>query len=423
MKKYMVILLSLSLLLPLGSASMAATQPVPGKSTVTIHRSPRVITRKTTGQKKTQPSAESHRKRTEAGQKQSAGQMIEVGLQSGSELSLTGLSAFHVEAGSSLGSYPAGTRLTISKSGNGLSVNGKSAGAKIYFKSSGSGAAFAVKGNQYRGVIKAIASPSGVTLVNQVSMEDYLKGVVPCEIVPSWQMDAIKAQAVAARTYAMFHKNGYRSAGYDVTDDTRTQVYRGVSAETEATNRAVMETAGEVVTYGGSPIDAVFHASGGGYTENCENVWGSAVPYLKGVPEDKYATPWKKTISLSSFMKMADVGKLKGIKLSALHIGEAHKTSDRGISGRVKSVTLVGSKGNRVVSGDRLQQIYDLNSTLFDLSVSGNQLVITGYGYGHGLGLSQWGAEAMAEKHGGSKDYYKTILTHYFTGTKVEKVY
>lgn len=417
MKKYMVILLSLSLLLPLGSASMAATQPVPGKSTVTIHRSPRVITRKTTGQKKTQPSAESHRKRTEAGQ------MIEVGLQSGSELSLTGLSAFHVEAGSSLGSYPAGTRLTISKSGNGLSVNGKSAGAKIYFRSSGSGAAFAVKGNQYRGVIKAIASPSGVTLVNQLSMEDYLKGVVPCEIVPSWQMDAIKAQAVAARTYAMFHKNGYRSAGYDVTDDTRTQVYRGVSAETEATNRAVMETAGEVVTYGGSPIDAVFHASGGGYTENCENVWGLAVPYLKGVPEDKYATPWKKTISLSSFMKMADVGKLRGIKLSALHIGEAHKASDRGISGRVKSVTLIGSKGNRVVSGDRLQQIYDLNSTLFDLSVSGNQLVITGYGYGHGLGLSQWGAEAMAEKHGGAKDYYKTILTHYFTGTKVEKIY
>ncbi len=416
MKKYMVILLSLSLLLPLGTASMAATQPVQGKSTVTIHRSPRVITRKTTG-KKTQPSAEPHRKGTEAGQ------MIEVGLQSGRELSVTGLSAFHVEAGSSLGSYPAGARLTISKSGNGLSVNGKSAGAKIYFKSSGSGAAFAVKGNQYRGVIKAIASPSGVTLVNQVSMEDYLKGVVPCEIVPSWQMDAIKAQAVAARTYAMFHKNGYRSAGYDVTDDTRTQVYRGVSAETEATNRAVMETAGEVVTYGGSPIDAVFHASGGGYTENCENVWGSAVPYLKGVPEDKYATPWKKTISLSSFMKMADVGKLKGIKLSALHIGEAHKTSDRGISGRVKTVTLVGSKGNRVVSGDRLQQIYDLNSTLFDLSVSGNQLVITGYGYGHGLGLSQWGAEAMAEKHGGAKDYYKTILTHYFTGTKVEKIY
>ena len=82
MKKYMVILLSLSLLLPLGSVSMAATQPVPGKSTVTIHRSPRVITRKTTGQKKTQPSAESHRKRTEAGQNKSAGQMIEVGLQS-----------------------------------------------------------------------------------------------------------------------------------------------------------------------------------------------------------------------------------------------------------------------------------------------------------------------------------------------------
>lgn len=117
MKKYMVILLSLSLLLPLGSASMAATQPVPGKSTVTIHRSPRVITRKTTGQKKTQPSAESHRKRTEAGQNKSAGQMIEVGLQSGSELSLTGLSAFHVEAGAASALIRRGRGLRSLKAG------------------------------------------------------------------------------------------------------------------------------------------------------------------------------------------------------------------------------------------------------------------------------------------------------------------
>ena len=85
-------------------------------------------------------------------------------------------------------------------------------------------------------------------------MELYLQSVVPAEAVPSWKADALKAQAVAARTYAMYHKNGYRSSGYDVTDDTRSQVYSGISSETEATSRAVRETAGEIVTYGGKPL-------------------------------------------------------------------------------------------------------------------------------------------------------------------------
>ena len=88
------------------------------------------------------------------------------------------------------------------------------------------------------------------------------------------------------------------------------------------------------------------------------------------------------------------VGALKGIKLSRLRIGEAHRSSDRGISGRVKTFTLIGKGGSRTVPGDKLQSIYGLDSTLYDLNVKGSNLIITGYGYGHGLGLSQWGAEA-----------------------------
>lgn len=356
---------------------------------------------------------------------------IEVGLLSGSEVTVAGLVDFQAESnGKVVSTYQNGSRLSITRSGNTLLVNGKKAGETVYFKSKEGAPAFSVKGNRYRGQIKAIPSSwgNGVTLVNVVSMEDYLQGVVPCEIVPSWHSDAIKAQAVAARTYAMFHKNGYRSSGYDVTDDTRCQVYQGASAETEATNRAVRETAGEIVTYGGKPIDAVFHSSGGGYTENCENVWGSSIPYLKGVAEEKYATPWTEKVSLDAFARTmanagCDVGALKGIKLSRLRIGEAHQSSDRGISGRVKSVTLVGKKGTKSISGDKIQSIYGLNSTLFDFTVKGKELIITGYGYGHGLGLSQWGAEAMAEKHGDGKTYYQKILTHYYTGTKIEKVY
>ncbi len=435
-KKWILMLAALSIFsLGTGEISMAETLE---KSQVVVRSSKKPVVR--TGVKKnvttaktaaTQSTAVSKNTTTQktvtrsaAKAKKTNAPSVEIGLLSGREVTLTGLADFRAESdGKVIGNYKNGVKLSIKKSGNILTVNGKKAGTQVSFKAGNSGAAFSAKGNRYRGDMKAIASSNGVTLVNEVSMEDYLKGVVPCEIVPSWKSDAIKAQAVAARTYAMFHKNGYRSAGYDMTDDTRSQVYRGASAETESTNRAVTETAGEVITYGGKAIDAVFHSSGGGYTENCENVWGTTVPYLKGVQEEKYAEQWTKTATLTSFANVAAVGKLKNIKLTKLHIGEAHKSKDRGVSGRVKTVTVVGSQGTKTLSGDKIQSAFDLNSTLFDISIKGKNIIFTGYGYGHGLGLSQWGAQAMAEKHGNGKDYYKQILTHYFTGTKVEKVY
>ncbi len=350
---------------------------------------------------------------------------IDVGLLSGGEVKITGLSDFRAESdGKVVATYKNGESLSIRKNGNKLEVNGKKLNyTDLSFTTGKAEPAFAAKGNQYRGLMKVMATVSGVTLINQVSMEDYLKGVVPCEIVPSWQMEALKAQAVAARSYALFHKNRYRASGYDVTDDTTTQVYRGASSETESTNKAVAATAGEVVTYSGKPIDAVFHASGGGYTEDCLNVWRSSVPYLKGVPEEKYAEPWTKNAEVAILAKLADVGNVKSIKLSKLRIGQAHHSDDRGISGRVKSVVVVGTKGTKTLTGDRLQAAFGLNSTLFDMTVKGKKLTFTGYGYGHGLGLSQWGAQAMAEKHKNEKDYYKKILGHYFTNTKIEKIY
>ena len=231
---------------------------------------------------------------------------VEVGLLTSGEVTITGLADFKAEsAGKVVGKYGNGTRLSISRSGNTILLNGKKAGDKVYLTTGNSAPAFAVKGNRYRGQMKLIPSAwgSGVTVVNAVPMELYLQSVVPAEAVPSWKADALKAQAVAARTYAMYHKNGYRSSGYDVTDDTRSQVYSGISSETEATSRAVRETAGEIVTYGGKPIDALFHSSGGGYTENSENVWGSVIPYLRGVKESYVGNPWTKTIPLSSFAR------------------------------------------------------------------------------------------------------------------------
>lgn len=355
------------------------------------------------------------------------GPEMRVGLLSAQTFSVTGLADYKAQVnGRTVASYKQGKNLSVSRKGDAIYLDGKKMGNTVILTTGKEGAAFAAKGNRYRGTMKLFPSRwgSGVVLVNVVPMEDYLKGVVPKEIVPSWHTEAIKAQAVAARTYAAFHKGGFESSGYDVTDDTRSQVYGGISAETASTNQAVQDTAGEILTYKGKPIDAVFHSSSGGYTENSENIWGTSIPYLRGVKELQNGTPWTKTIPMSSFVKnLYGSGKLKTIKLSRLHIGKAHHSADRGISGRVKSVELDGNKGKKTVTGSQIQGMYGLSSTLFDISVKGQNVIITGYGAGHGLGLSQWGAEAFAEKYGNRKGCYKEILAHYFTGAKLEKEY
>lgn len=365
---------------------------------------------------------------------QKKGPDVEVGLLSGQpQVEIEGLSHFRIETnGKVWKSYNAGKRISVSRKGKNIVLEGKAFNAPVCFTTGNGEEAFSVKGNRYRGEMKIIPSAwnNGVTVVNRVPMELYLKGVVPSEIVPSWKPDAIKAQAVAARTYAVYHKNGYRSAGYDITDDTRSQVYRGCSVETSATNKAVEETAGEIITYNGKAIDALFHANGGGYTEDSENVWGSYVPYLRGVKEENSSTvnrPWRKIVSIDSFSNAISragyhVGKVKKIGLSRLHMGN-NKAKDRGVSGRVKTMEITGKSGRKIIPGEVIQSAFDLDSTLFDISVKGNNLIITGYGFGHGLGLSQWGAEAMAEKNGDGKEYYKRILLHYFTGSKIEKIY
>lgn len=365
---------------------------------------------------------------------QKKGPEVEVGLLSGqSQVEIVGLNHFRIETnGKVWKSYNAGKRISVSRKGKNIVLEGKTFNAPVYFTTGNEAEAFFVKGNKYRGEMKIIPSAwnNGVTVVNRVPMELYLKGVVPSEIVPSWKSDAVKAQAVAARTYAVYHKGGYRSAGYDVTDDTRSQVYRGYSAETAATNKAVEETAGEIITYNGKAIDALFHSNGGGYTEDSENVWGSYVPYLRGVKEessDVVNRPWRKIVPVDSFSNAMSqsgyhVGKIKGMGLSKLHRG-INKSKDRGISGRVKTVEIIGKTGKKIVPGEVIQRALGLESTLFDISAKGKNLIITGYGFGHGLGLSQWGAEAMAEKNGDGKEYYKKILLHYFTGSKIEKIY
>ncbi len=335
-----------------------------------------------------------------------------------------------------------------------LSVNGAKSKDTISIRPLKKGLLTVEGGRTYRGYLECMkpSAASSMTVVNVVPLEQYLYGVVGKEMSPSWSLEALKAQAVAARTYAVSHKDYFKKRGFDMTDDTQSQVYAGVNGEAPSVIRAVDETKGEILTYQGKPIEAIFCASAGGWTENSENVWGNYVPYLRGVEDSSHNMPsYRWAVSVTP-EKMADqlkaagknVGKIKSITLSPL-TKRPMKVKDRGVSGRVLTMTVQGSSKTVTLTGNDFKAIMGLKSTLFDfyqgngkapepdkskksarkntLEVqAGKPLTIYGFGWGHGLGMSQYGAYQMARENKNVKNYYRQILAHYYTGTKLERL-
>lgn len=384
------------------------------------------------------------------------GQTVRIGIREGrGSVALTSDSGLGVwKNGSLWKKFPARTPLQIALKGNAVTVGGAAAAGAVEVRPlSSAGSVKITDGYAYRGAIRVMKSPQrwGLTVVNVVPVEEYLYGVVGKEMSPSWHREALKAQAVAARTYAISHKNYFASRGFDMTDDTSSQIYAGINGESPSVIAAVDATRGEILTYGGKPIDAFFCSTAGGWTENSENVWGSRIPYLRGVSDDSSRMPsyrWSVTTTpekLAANLTAAGkgVGKVRSITLSPLG-KRPMAVSDRGVSGRVLSMTVNGSAGSVRVMGNAFQSIYGLKSTLFDFSQGGAvpdpdsgrkgrsatmtvkagvPITIYGYGWGHGLGMSQYGAYQMAQEHGSADTYYRTILTHYYTGTRLEKLY
>lgn len=278
-------------------------------------------------------------------------------------------------------------------------------------------------GRRYRGALELRQKSGGLTAVNIVPVDDYLRSVVPEEMPVDWPAEAIKAQSVAARSFALASRGRHASEGYDLCTTTHCQLYTGTAAEKSASNAAIKATRGEVLTYGGKPIEALFHTDSGGMTENSEDVWGSHVPYLRAAKDTPAKTmPWTKTISRADLeRKLAakghDIGKVRSVALSPLAIGRAAK--DRTASGRVKTMTVKGTKGTATLSGTTWRSLLGLKSTLFDAKLAKDMVTFTGYGFGHGLGISQWGAERMAAKD----KSYADILHHYYTGITLQQLY
>lgn len=334
----------------------------------------------------------------------------------------------------------AGDTVTVAGGKKGITLNGKSiTGDRVMFRvdAKAKQGQLSLNGTPYRGmfIIGVVKGKTGLTAINRVALEEYLYGVVPNEMSPSWATEALKAQAVAARTFALHDMKKHAEDGYDVCAATHCQVYRGSKSEHKQTTDAVDRTAGEYLAYKGKIIISLFHASGGGYTENSENVWGKHEPYLRGVADYDHSAPhyrWEVKLSVVQFVSVLGdrarkLGKIRSIKLSKL--GQAPMyTNDRGISGRVRSIVLEGDKGSITLSGTEARALWGLKSTLFDIdkrTFSGkadDTLTISGRGFGHGLGLSQWGAKTMAEKGGNKNGLYKSILSHYYRDTELKKI-
>lgn len=255
----------------------------------------------------------------------------------------------------------------------------------------------------YRGKILLIYRKKGIIVINLVNLDEYLYSVVGGESYPTWPKEALKAQAVVARTYALFRTSTSSNTHYDLDTTTKTQIYRGIETESLATHDAVKMTFGEVLTQRNKLILSVFHSSSGGYTENVKNVWNSSLSYLQGVPDYDHLSPvflWNKTFSQTEMSQL-----ISGLGSIYSLIPEKISQSDR-----VITLKILGSQSSRKISGLELRKILKLKSTVFTISADKGLFVIKGRGFGHGLGMSQWGSYYLAKQN---IPYYR-ILSHYY---------
>ncbi len=272
--------------------------------------------------------------------------------------------------------------------------------------------------------------------IETMELEEYIKGVVSGEMPAAFEMEALKAQAVAARSYAIarinsFGENGHSDhPGAPLCDSVHCQVWYSKDKLMELKDKnwmrdywpriekAVTETQGLILTYDNKPVDQpLYHSTSGGKTENSEDVFASAVPYLKSVdsPYEQRAPYYtdNQTISKSTFVSKIKK-KYKDINITTSNVESSLKLLERSEGGRILKLQV----GNKILSGREIRDILGLRSANFKITIKGNEMIFNTVGYGHGVGMSQWGANGMAEQ-----GYtFDQILKHFYSGVEVEKI-
>ncbi len=305
--------------------------------------------------------------------------------------------------------------VTFTKQGEQLIANGQNLDIHMC-KVKTDGKTIMIDNRRFRGDFTILADSKSLSIINNIPVEQYLYGVVPKEMPPTWAEEALKAQAVAARTYALYIKDKSADKPYDVESTTTSQVYGGFDSEKKESNLAVDETRGQVITYDGRLIVAYFHSSSGGHTEDSKNVWSADLPYLKGIPDSFSANipngEWKFFVSYNDMQNRLNkyglnIGQIRGLNAA----GESR-------SRRLLRVRVIAKNGTTELKSNNFRikvGATRLKSTLLKIVPDHDGILFTGKGYGHGVGMSQWGANMMARKGFG----YQDILKHYYQSVKI----
>lgn len=322
--------------------------------------------------------------------------------------------------GRSLGVLEAG--LTLRASAAGIEGAGAPQG-EIWISPDSPTGSLWLQQRRYRGRLQLRLEQGRLQAINRLGLESYLPSVVGAEMPAQWPLEALRVQSVAARTYAL--RQLKPSAPYDLRATVSSQVYRGLESETDSTRQAVQSTRSLVLTYANKLIDAVFFSSSGGFTENSGEIWPRQMPYLKSVPDFDQASPvyrWTKPLDgptlLSSFREIGGANSIEPLETTS--------------TGRLKRVLVRGPSGELRLDAGELRQRLGLRSTFvqferpapptnpFDqvgewLGLNA-PLVAVGRGYGHGVGMSQWGAFGLAQQG----ESFSAILRHYYLGAQLE---
>ena len=308
-------------------------------------------------------------------------------------------------------------QLTLQGGGEGLTLTfprpaRKSNGPSISSGDSGTGISVS-------GLVHLVRRGKGFLVINRVDVEEYVKGVVPAEVNSTWHPEMLKAQAVAARTYALYQQMLSANREYDVAATVQDQVYRGKQGVDARILSAVEDTRGLVVTYEGAPIYAAFSSTAAGLTEDAMNVWSKEYPYLKGVecPFDLMSPfyQWKSSFKIDTLEQ--------SLRQQGFSVGTIATITPLSFSrgGRVAKLRVLHSDGELVLRGEELRKAVGytiIPSTQFAIESIGRDVVLSGFGAGHAVGMCQWGAKELAEL-----GYpFSTILRYYYPGTELQNM-
>ena len=281
-------------------------------------------------------------------------------------------------------------------------------------------AGISVDGKQFRGIIDIIRTENmKLLVVNHIDVEKYLYGVLYHEVPHYWPMETQKAQAVAARTFAMYRKTIMRDKDYDVTSDIYSQVYGGKGSEHGRARKAVDLTKGEVLIFDGKILPSYYHSICAGHTESSLSVFELELAPLKGVKcpycRGARGENWKASFSFKQMEKRLNDYGIPVKEMRDIRRGKRNR------SGRLETIKIKDKEGEKEIKGYKFRLALDPNmirSTNFTIKITPKGVIFKGKGWGHGVGMCQWGAFGMAKK----RARYKKILEFYYPEAKINEI-